>query len=45
VVRETQYFGAPFEPGVSRRQWTEPMDGGGLPGEAPPGGDEGWAVT
>jgi hypothetical protein len=26
VVRETQYFGAPFEPGPSRAQWVEPMD-------------------
>jgi hypothetical protein len=26
VVRETQYFGEPFEPGPSRAQWTEPMD-------------------
>ncbi len=25
VVRETQYFGAPFEPGASRAQWVEPM--------------------
>jgi 3-phenylpropionate/cinnamic acid dioxygenase small subunit len=25
VVRETQYFGEPFEPGPSRAQWTEPM--------------------
>lgn len=23
VVRETQYFGAPFEPGPSRAQWVE----------------------
>src|SRR3954467_12663689 len=23
--RETQYFGAPFEPGPSRAQWAEPM--------------------
>ncbi len=26
VVRETQYFGAPFEPGASRAQWVERMD-------------------
>jgi hypothetical protein len=26
VVRETQYFGEPFEPGPSRAQWVEPMD-------------------
>ncbi|MDB5365319.1 MAG: hypothetical protein JWM77_1246 [Rhodospirillales bacterium] len=26
VVRETQYFGEPFEPGPSRAQWAEPMD-------------------
>jgi len=26
VVRETQYFGEPFEPGASRRQWVEPME-------------------
>jgi len=26
VVRETQYFGEPFEPGASRTQWTEHMD-------------------
>ena len=25
VVRETQYFGEPFEPGPSRAQWVEPM--------------------
>jgi hypothetical protein len=25
VVRETQYFGDPFEPGASRIQWVEPM--------------------
>ena len=25
VVRETQYFGAPFEPGASRAQWVEQM--------------------
>jgi hypothetical protein len=25
VVRETQYFGAPFEPGASRAQWVEPI--------------------
>ena len=25
VVRETQYFGAPFEPGLSRAQWVERM--------------------
>jgi hypothetical protein len=24
VVRETQYFGEPFEPGPSRSQWVEP---------------------
>ena len=26
VVRETQYFGDPFEPGPSRAQWVELMD-------------------
>jgi len=26
VVRETQYFGEPFEPGPSRAQWVERMD-------------------
>jgi hypothetical protein len=26
VVRETQYFGSPFEPGPSRAQWVERMD-------------------
>jgi SnoaL-like domain len=26
VVRETQYFGEPFEPGRSRAQWVERMD-------------------
>jgi hypothetical protein len=26
VVRETQYFGDPFERGASRAQWVEPMD-------------------
>jgi hypothetical protein len=26
VVRETQYFGEPFEPGASRRQWVERME-------------------
>jgi ketosteroid isomerase-like protein len=26
VARETQYFGAPFEPGPSRVQWVERMD-------------------
>jgi hypothetical protein len=26
VVRETQYFGDPFEPGPSRVQWVERMD-------------------
>jgi hypothetical protein len=26
VVRETQYFGQPFEPGPSRAQWAERMD-------------------
>ena len=25
VVRETQYFSDPFEPGASRAQWVEPM--------------------
>ena len=25
VVRETQYFGEPFEPGASRTQWVERM--------------------
>lgn len=28
VVRETQYFGEPFEPGPSRAQWVERMDSG-----------------
>ena len=26
VVRETQYFSEPFEPGPSRVQWVEPID-------------------
>jgi hypothetical protein len=26
VVRETQYFGSPFEPSPSRAQWVERMD-------------------
>jgi hypothetical protein len=26
VIRETQYFGEPFEPGPSRAQWVERMD-------------------
>ena len=26
VVRETQYFGDPFEPGASRARWVERMD-------------------
>jgi hypothetical protein len=26
VVRETQYFGSPFEPGPSRSRWVERMD-------------------
>ena len=26
VVRETQYFGDPFEPGPSRAQWVARMD-------------------
>ena len=26
VARETQYFGGPFEPGLSRAQWVERMD-------------------
>ena len=26
VVRETQYFGEPFEPGPSRTRWVERMD-------------------
>jgi hypothetical protein len=26
VVRESQYFGEPFEPGPSRAQWVEPID-------------------
>lgn len=26
VVRETQYFAEPFEPGASRAQWVERMD-------------------
>ncbi|MGH3723873.1 MAG: nuclear transport factor 2 family protein [Mycobacterium sp.] len=25
VIRETQYFSDPFEPGASRAQWVEPM--------------------
>ena len=25
VARETQYFGDPFKPGVSRTQWVEPL--------------------
>ena len=25
VTRETQYFGDPFEPGLSRAKWVEPM--------------------
>lgn len=25
VVRESQYFGDPFEPGPSRAQWVEPI--------------------
>lgn len=25
VVRETQYFGEPFEAGSSRAQWAEPI--------------------
>ncbi len=25
VIRETQYFAEPFEPGPSRAQWVEPM--------------------
>jgi len=25
VIRETQYFGDPFEPGPSRAQWVERM--------------------
>ncbi|MUL45828.1 nuclear transport factor 2 family protein [Mycobacterium sp. CBMA293] len=25
VVRETQYFGDPFSPGLSRTQWVEPI--------------------
>ena len=25
VMRETQYFAEPFEPGASRAQWVEPM--------------------
>jgi len=25
VARETQYFGDPFEPGLSRAQWVERM--------------------
>lgn len=27
IVRETQYFSDPFEPGPSRAQWVEQMDG------------------
>jgi ketosteroid isomerase-like protein len=26
VIRETQYFGEPFEPGPSRTEWVERMD-------------------
>ena len=26
VIRETQYFAEPFEPGASRAQWVEPID-------------------
>jgi hypothetical protein len=26
VARETQYFGDPFEPGISRARWVERMD-------------------
>jgi len=26
VVRESQYFSDPFEPGPSRAQWVEKMD-------------------
>jgi hypothetical protein len=26
VVRETQYFGDPFDPGPSRAQWVEPIE-------------------
>jgi hypothetical protein len=26
VVRETQYFGEPFDPGPSRAQWVELID-------------------
>ena len=26
VIRETQYFGEPFEPGPSRAQWVERME-------------------
>jgi hypothetical protein len=26
VVRETQYFGDPFEPGPSRAQWVERIE-------------------
>ena len=26
IVRETQYFSDPFEPGPSRAQWVEQMD-------------------
>jgi len=26
VIRETQYFGSPFEPGPSRARWVERMD-------------------
>ena len=26
VVRETQYFSDPFEPGASRAQWVEPLE-------------------
>jgi hypothetical protein len=26
VVRETQYFSDPFEPGPSRAQWVEPVE-------------------
>ena len=26
VVRETQYFGEPFDPGLSRTEWAERME-------------------
>jgi SnoaL-like domain len=39
VVRETQYFGDPFEPGPSRAQWTERMSSTTAGGESHANGD------